>query len=125
MTTNDSPLTSAADLLALDDRKKTIPLFVKAWGRQVYLRDPSAADRDEWEIFASNHRGQNALWRAKVAQVLLCDEAGKRLFTEKQLAELGEKSAAALHEIWQAGVKLLSVTDEEIEELEKNSDASQ
>lgn len=124
MNDTDSPLTKAADLLALQDRKTTIPLFVKAWGRQVLLRDPSAADRDEWEVFASNNRGQFALWRAKVAQVLLCDEAGKRIFTDRQLGELGEKSAAALHEIWQAGVKLLSVTDEEIEELEKNSDAS-
>lgn len=117
-------ITSAADLLALDDRKVTIPLFVRAWGREVYLRDPSAADRDEWEVFATNNRGQYALWRAKVAQILLCDEHGKRLFTEKQLGELGEKSAAAINEIWEAGVKMFSVTEQEIEELEKNSDAS-
>lgn len=118
------PITSAADILALQDRKTTIPLFVKAWGREVLLRDPSAADRDEWEVFATNNRGQYALWRAKVVQILLCDANGKRLFTEKQLAEIGEKSAAAVNEIWEVGVKLFSVTDQEIEELEKNSDAS-
>lgn len=118
------PITTAADILAIQDRKTTIPLYVKAWGREVLLRDPSAADRDEWEVFATNNRGQYALWRAKVAQILLCDAAGRRLFTEKQLAEIGEKSAAAVNEIWEVGVKLFSVTDQEIEELEKNSDAS-
>lgn len=118
------PITTAADILSLQDRKTTIPLFVKAWGREVLLRDPSAADRDEWEVFATNNRGQYALWRSKVAQILLCDGSGKRLFTEKQLAEIGEKSAAAVNEIWEFGVKLFSVTDKEIEELEKNSDAS-
>ena len=118
------PITSAADILSLQDRKTTLPLFVKAWGREVLLRDPSAADRDEWEVFATNNRGQYAMWRAKVAQILLCDASGKRLFTEKQLAEIGEKSAAAVNEIWEVGVKLFSVTDQEIEELEKNSDAS-
>jgi hypothetical protein len=36
------------------------------------------------------------------------------------VAKLGKKNARAMHEIWQAGQKLLSVTDQEIEDLEKN-----
>lgn len=117
-------LTSAADILAIEDRKKFVRVHVKAWKREVLLRDPSVADRDEWEIYATVNKGQPVAWRAKVAQLLLCDEEGKRLFSEKDIPKLADKSAAAIHEIWDVGVKLFDVTEEDLDELEKNSDAS-
>jgi hypothetical protein len=111
---------TAADLLELDDLRKPTTLHVKAWKRDVYLLDPTADIRDEWEIFCTANANKRASWRAKLASLLLCDENGQRLFTDADVPKLGRKSAAALHEIWTAGVKLLSITDEEIEELEKN-----
>jgi len=72
-------------------------------------------------MFCVANQGKKSSWRAKLASLLLCDADGKRLFpTEADVAKLGRKSAKALHEIWQAGHKLLMITDEEIEELEKN-----
>lgn len=112
---------TAADILAIDDIKPPQQLHVKAWGRDVYLLDPTADVRDEWEIFCAANQGKRASWRAKLASLLLCDESGTRLFTtDADVAKLGKKNARALHEIWQAGQKLLMVSDEEIEELEKN-----
>jgi hypothetical protein len=52
--------------------------------------------------------------------MLLCDEKGKLLFSEAEIAKLGEKSAAALHRIWEQGLALMRITTEEIRELEKN-----
>jgi hypothetical protein len=112
---------SAEDILAIDDIRAPQKLQVKAWNREVYLLDPTADIRDEWEIFCASNQGQRASWRAKLASLLLCDEHGKRLFvSDADVAKLGKKNARAMHEIWQAGQKLLSITDEEIEELEKN-----
>jgi hypothetical protein len=114
------PLT-ADELLALSDLRPPTKLFVRAWKQEVYLLDPTADIRDEWEVFCSANQGKRASWRAKMASLLLCDADGKRLFpAESDVAKLGRKSAAALHEIWLAGMKLLSITDDEIDELEKN-----
>lgn len=112
---------SADDILGLNDIRPPQLLTVKAWGKDVYLLDPTADIRDEWEIYCAANQGKRASWRAKLASLLLCDEKGNRLFTsDADVAKLGKKNARALHEIWQAGQKLLSVTDEEVEELEKN-----
>jgi hypothetical protein len=113
------PLT-AEELLDLDDLRKPTKLAVRAWKRDVWLLDPTADVRDEWEIFCTANANKRASWRAKLASLLVCDEDGKRLFSDADIPRLGKKSAAALHEIWQVGTKLLSVTDTEIEELEKN-----
>ena len=109
------------ELLALTDLRPPTKLHVKAWKADVHLCDPTADLRDEWEVFCSANQGKRASWRAKLASLLLCDAEGKRLFTsDADVAKLGKKSAAALNEIWAAGIKLLLVTDDEIEELEKN-----
>ena len=52
--------------------------------------------------------------------MLLCDQDGKLLFTTEDAQKLGEKNAAAMHRIWTKGLELLSVTDKEVKELEKN-----
>lgn len=112
------PLT-AEEILALDDIRAPQLLHVKAWGKDVYLLDPTADIRDEWEIFCAANQGKRASWRAKLASLLLCDADGKRLFTsDGDVAKLGKKNAKALHEIWEAGQKLLLITDKEIDELE-------
>lgn len=110
---------SADEILALDDVRPPTLLHVKAWDKDVYLLDPTADVRDEWEIFCAANQGKKASWRAKLASLLLCDADGRRLFTtDADVAKLGRKGARALHEIWQAGQKLLSITDEEVAELE-------
>ena len=101
----------AADLLAIDDIRKPLRLTVRAW------------KRDEWEIFCQANQGKPVQWRAKLASMILCDEDGNRLFTEKDINALSKKSASALQEIWLVGVKRMSISDSEVEELEKNSEA--
>lgn len=112
---------TADDILGIDDIRPPQKLHVKAWGKDVFLLDPTADLRDEWEIFCAANQGKRASWRAKLASLILCNEDGTRLFTtDADVAKLGRKNARALHEIWQAAQKLLSITDSEVEELEKN-----
>lgn len=113
-------LTTSESILGLEDRAAPTPFFVKAWGKTVLIRDPSGADRDEWDLYCSANRGKTVAWRAKVAQLLIVNEKDERVFSEKDIPKLTQKSAAALHQIWNEGTKRLSVTDEEVEEMAKN-----
>ncbi len=85
-------------------------------GREVWLLEPTADIHDQWEAFQEWARGRDdAPWRAKLASLLLCDEKGVPLFTAADVPKLGKMSAAVLTEIGKAGLKLLAVTDSEVE----------
>lgn len=113
-------LTSGDAILGIEDRSPPTPFFVRAWNKSILLRDPSGADRDEWDIYCAANRGKTVAWRAKVAQLLIVNDKDERVFSEKDIPRLTQKSAAALHEIWNEGNKRLAVTDAEVEELTKN-----
>lgn len=110
------------DLLQLEANKPAPPtkLHVKAWGRDVWLVDPTAAIYDDWSIFCEANQGRSAPWRAKLASLLLCDEDGRRLFTEADVPALAAWKPDGLVEIWTAGLKLLRVDDQEVQELAGN-----
>jgi hypothetical protein len=125
------PLTSKASILALQDLGEPIRFHVPEWDKGtpaedgiVFLRRPTANDRDSWEIYCQDHaKKPKSIWRAKLASMLLCDEAGKLLFSQAEIEKLGEKSAAALNRIWKRGLELMTISDEEVAELEKNSES--
>lgn len=117
----NEPLTTRDAFEGLNDVGGPKRIHVKAWGRDVFLLDPTAAIREEWEGFIKKHEGSSvAPWRAKVAQLLVCDESGKRIFTEADMEFLSGRDASAMTEIFTAGTKLLAITDEEIETLSGN-----
>ena len=106
------------DLIGLDANKPAPPtkLHVKAWGRDVWLLDPTVETYDNWSIFCEANAGKPAPWRAKLATLLLCDEDGKRLFTDKDVSLLSSWRPDGLVEVWAAGLQLLRVTDAEVQE---------
>lgn len=59
--------------------------------------------------------------RAKLAARVCVNEKGTRLFTEDQVAKLGEKNAAALNRIFVVGQRLAGLSDDDVERLEGNS----
>jgi len=114
------------DLLALEANKTAPPkrLHVAAWGGDVFLLDPTAQTYDEWSIFCEENKGRPAPWRAKVASLLLCDEAGQRLFSDDDLPTLAAWKPDGLLEVWKVGIELLRVDDQEIEDQAEKSAAS-
>lgn len=116
------PLASRDAILNVSESRGPVPFFVPEWKNEVLLRQPSANDRDAWEIYCRENKDKsNVLWRAQLASILLCDENGQRLFTTpEQIRQLGEHSAAAIHRIWERGLELMSISDMEVTELEKN-----
>ena len=50
----------------------------------------------------------------------ICDDQGVRMFTNKQVGDLSKKSGHALDRVFTVAQRVNKITDDEIEELEKN-----
>lgn len=59
--------------------------------------------------------------RAKLVALSLVDAAGKPLFTMRDIEALGRKSAAALQRVFDVAQRLSKISDEDVEDLAKNS----
>lgn len=116
------PLSSRDAILGISDLPAPVKFHVPEWGDDVYLRCPTANDRDEWEVYCQENRGKpRSIWRAKLAAMVLSDEEGRPIFkTDEDVRRLGEKSAAAVHRVWERALEMLAISEKEVDELEKN-----
>ena len=108
---------------------------VSEWGGTVRIAVMSGKDRDAWEMsmmkedsaaktgFSLNFSG---LGRANLVSLCLVDENMERVFTTKDRVEsLSKKSGAVLDHLYEVAQRINGITDEDIDELEKNSAAAQ
>jgi hypothetical protein len=120
-------LTTAESILTFASRKPPQKLHIRALGQEVYLLDPTADDRDQFDIWIRDAKaaGKDIVGvRGLVAALLLCDENGERLFGADDADKLGKLPPTALQDIFDIGTKLLAVSDKETEELAEKSAAS-
>lgn len=113
-------------ILAAEDLK-TVDVDVPEWGGTVRVSMMSGAARDAYEdsIIDFDAKGKvtrnlkNA--RAKLCAASIIDESGNLMFSEKEIDALGRKSAEALNRVFTAAQKLNALSDEQVEDLAKNS----
>lgn len=112
----------AEKILKADDRPKLVKVKVPEWGVVIYVKVMDGAQRDQWELAVSKDVDNpgTANIRAKLAIATVCDENGKLIFTTSQAANLGKKSSIALDRIYTAAKDLNKLSDQDIEDLEKN-----
>ncbi|TAA25392.1 hypothetical protein [Pseudoxanthomonas winnipegensis] len=113
-------LLSKGQILAANDRK-TEDMEVKEWGGTVRISTMSASDRDKWE--QDTYGGEKPKvedFRARFVSLCLVDEAGARLFSDKEVAQLGAKSVAALDRVFRAAQKLNALGETAVEDAAKN-----
>jgi hypothetical protein len=114
---------SKDEILKADDLKVE-KLKIPEWNGEVNIRTFSAKERDAFEsmIFESqNSETTTPNIRARFCQLVLVNDSGELMFSEKEVAELGKKSASALDRIFSHAQKLNGLTNDDVEELEKNS----
>lgn len=104
------------------DDIKTGDVEVPEWGGTVRIRPLTGAQRDAFESATIEQRGKNPTvnlknLRARLVAASACDEKGRLLFTEEDVAALGRKSAKALNRVFEAAQKLSGLTDEDVAEL--------
>lgn len=118
------------DQILSADRKKSKDVKVPEWGGSVRLQELSASDRDLWESeqITVSPDGSGAKFNPKHARARLIvrslvDENGRRLFTDDEVAAVGSLSASTAQKLFNEARKLNAISNEDIKELEGNSDA--
>lgn len=115
-------------ILSADDLQ-TKDVYVKPWDGYVRIRTMTAHERDRFEqMMFSNKGGKRERMddvRATLVSLTVVDEDGKRMFSDKDVKALSKKSAAALDKIFSEAQSLNAVSDEDVEEIAKNSEETQ
>ena len=108
---------------------ETRTVNVPEWGGDVLVRGMTGIERDAFEAKILDQSGkktkvnlQNA--RARLVSITVVDEEGNRLFTENEIVLLGTKSATALSRVYDVAASLSGISDDDIEELLGNSEAT-
>jgi len=115
---------SRDDILKAEDLS-TEEVDVPEWGGTVLVRGMSGRERDEFEVSMTVRHGKQmvqdfANTRAKIVARCVVDEDGQRLFTDADVAVLGEKSGAAIDRIFGVASRLSGLGAEDVEELAEN-----
>lgn len=103
---------------------------VPEWGGAVRVKSLSGIERDRFEDSIFQQKGKQLVrnfknFRAKLVSLTVVDGEGKRMFTEKDVDVLGNKSAAALDKVFSVAQRLSGLTKEDVDELTKNSETVQ
>jgi hypothetical protein len=117
-------------ILAVDDRPtETVP--VPEWGGDVMVRGMDGQGRDAYFASMAVQRGKqvtqdvhNATARL-VARCIVDPESLEPMFTLEEADILGRKSAAALDRVGNVAARLSGLTEDDMEELKKDSRSTQ
>ena len=109
---------------------KTEEVDVPQWGGVVLVRELRGRERDEWEASLATQRGKTmvpdvANMRAKLVARSVVGDDGEPLFSQQDVAALGELSAAALDRVFEAASKLSGLSEEDLEAAAGNSGTGQ
>ena len=112
---------SKKDILSADDITKEL-VSVPEWGGDVYVRGMTGKQRDAFEASIIQTRAKDQTLnmvniRAKLASMTICDEEGKRIFSDADIAELSGKSAVALQRVFVVAQRLSGIGDQDVQEL--------
>ena len=121
---------SKAQILNADD-VEIRDVAVPEWGGDVRVKALTGRERDALEKTMLDGKPGKAPqvnlsnFRAKLCAASMVDENGARLFSERDVEQLGAKSSKALARVFDVASKLSGFTDTDIEELTKNSESGQ
>ena len=122
------------DIVASQD-KEYEDVDVPEWGGTVRIATMSGEDRDRWELSMmqaddSSERGFklnfDAYSRVRLVALCLVDNDFNRIFvTKEQIEKLSQKSGKVMDLLYDVAQRVNGITDEDIDDLEKNSKSAQ
>ena len=126
---NNQDILSRDEILAADDLKfedVPVPEWSKDPNKKVRVRALTGTDRDAFETSLLVGSGKNQKIstlniRAKLAALSIVDANNEPIFNLSDIETLGKKSSAALDRVFSVAQKLSKITDDDVEELAKNS----
>jgi len=107
----------------------TKEIEVPEWGGSVMVRGLTGTERDKFEASCLMGQGKNMQvvmrdLRAKLVAKCVVDEKGERLFSDAEVAVLGQKSAVALNRVFTEAQSLSGLTEEEVKGLAEGLDGA-
>jgi|APSaa5957512622_1039677.scaffolds.fasta_scaffold55593_3 hypothetical protein len=120
---------SKKDIQKVDDIQIEV-VEVPEWGGSVRVKGLGGLEGDLYTKSLVKGKGKKANvdldnMTAKLVARCLVDDKGKRMFNQMEVAELGQKSAAALKRIYKVAAVLSGIDEEEQEDILKNSESNQ
>jgi hypothetical protein len=109
-------------ILAVDDVRKE-KFAVPEWKGDVFLRVLTGTDRDRFEESYADQKMK--AFRIRFLLLALCDDDGKRLFSDDEADILGKKSSVVINRLFEAGWKLNAFTQEAVDALGEDSPSGQ
>lgn len=97
---------------------EVVPVDLPALGGRVFVRELTAGERDRFET--EHARSQNSDFRAKLMAACVCDESGKRLFTDADAKKLANLPASHVEGLVRKIIEVNALSDQDVEDLEKN-----
>jgi hypothetical protein len=118
------------DILAADDRPVE-EVEVPEWGGWVLVRGMTGKQRDEYFASQAKQHGKKVVQdiaqaTAKIVARCIVDpeDHTRRMFTDRDVALLGERSSAALERVGSVAARLSGLSEEDMEELGKDSEST-
>lgn len=120
-------------ILAADDLPRK-PLLVPEWGiteeDDGWIRGLTGTERDAYESSVRQFKGQQMVVklenvRARLVSLCLVDGEGARVFTDKEVVDLGKKSGRVLDRLFDQAAALSGLTADQVEELAEVFDGAQ
>lgn len=118
-----------ADILEASDLQYE-DVAVPEWGGVVRVRGLTGRERDAFEAAVASAKGKDVRLnlqnvRARLVALSVVDGDGARLFDERDIGALGEKSAQALERVFLAAMRLSGLTPTDVKEMSENLDEGQ
>lgn len=114
-------VSTAADILAIQDMNIR-RVWVPAWNQNIYLRTPTALEKGRFEatVTGDGEKRDIRTLKLRLCIMTICDGNGARLFTNADIEKLGEKSSQAIETIATEALKMIQITEDELENAAKN-----
>lgn len=115
---------SRDDILGAYDQV-TETVDVPEWGDKVNVRSLTGRELDHYNASIRKQVGNQMVVqpnvRARLLVLALVDDAGVRLFTDKDVDLVGRKNSKAIDRLWDVAARLSGLSEEAQEAMEGNS----